>query len=301
MAADPRGRWFRVYSRQVLQHDKFRDLSHAELGAWLDLRAAVDLIDEPLADRTEAVLRLRRRTKSPAKLLNRLIECRLIDVLDDGRLAIHDLDDHDGRAPSDDPERIRERVARHRASRNGVTSPLPVTDVTALRGDREEKRGDADADAAARLLGLNGEDDPLTVICSLIQSASPIEDKEFRAKVDDQTRRYGKEWVTAAYRQAYADAIEAGNRPRQWDLRKAAEVHLAAWTRAEELRQVEAQHAAEMAEREQAMKPVSPEEQERQELTRKAVGVWIRGGRKGDVPEDVDGLRSWLAVNGAQA
>ena len=36
-------------------------------------------------------------------------------------------------------------------------------------------------------------------------------------------------------------------------------------------------------------------------LIRRAVGVWIKGGRKGKVPDKVDELREWLTQNGAQA
>lgn len=304
MPADPRGRWFRVYSRQVLQHPKFKDLSHAELGAWLDLRSAVDLLDgEPLADRTEATLRLRRRTKNPARLIDRLIAVRLLDEQPDGSLAIHDLDEHDRRYPSDEPQAIRARVAKHRAKSNDVTG-LEGNDVTSTptraRGEKEENRGEKEKDADPAAMDLPDTDDPLTIICQLLMSTAPIEDKEFRTKVDDQTRRYSKEWVTAAYRQAYQDTIESGSRPRQWDLRKMAEVHLAAWTRAEELRAVDEQRRREEAEQ---VEPVeqTPEERERQDLMRKAIGIWIRGGRKGKVPESVDELRSWVEANGSAA
>lgn len=306
MPADSRGGWFRVYSRQVLQHPKFKDLSHAELGAWLDIRAAVDLMDgQPLADRTEALLRLRRRTKKPGLLLDALIAVELLDELEDGGIAIHDLADHDRRYPSDAPEAVKKRVTKHRQKRNDVTQNDGNEDVTEPRA-REQTRAEsdteseADTETAAALLGLETSDDPLTVICSLLMTSGPIEDKEFRAKVDDQTRRYGKEWVVAAYRQAYADIVAAGNRPRQWDMRKLAEVHVAAWTRAEELGKIEAQHAAEEAERaarQAEAVDLTPEERERQELTRKAVGIWIRGGRKGEVPQDIEGLREWIEAN----
>ena len=318
MPADPRGGWFRVYSRQVVQHEKFRGLSHAELGAWLDLRAAVDLLGGmPMADRTEALLRLRRRTRNPSKLLDRLIGVRLLDVLPDGGIAIHDLDEHDRRTASDDPARIRERVARYRKKDgNGVTSEtvtaLHRNDVTKPpRARAEQSRAETDteaeaepdADAAARLLGVNGSSDPLTIICGLVMSAKPIEDAEYRTKVDAQTRRFGKEWVTAAYRQAYADMVAENRRPRQWDLSRIAEVHLAEWTRAEELRQVEAQHQREEAEREArraASVELSDDDRERQSLIRRAVGIWVRGGRKGTVPEKVDELRAWIADNEQQ-
>jgi hypothetical protein len=310
MPADPRGGWFRIYSRQVLHHDKFRALSHAELGAWLDLRAAVDMLGGlPLPDRTEAMLRLRRRTRNPGKMLDRLIEVRLLDVDPDGAIGIHDLDEHDRRYPSDDPGRIRERVTRHRSKRNedgtsgnGVTNE-DETKPTRARADTDseaEVDTEADTDGAARLLGLNGEDDPLTVICSLVLSAAPIEDADYRAKVDGQVRRFGKEWVNAAYRQAYKDIVDSGKRPRQWDLSRFAEVHLAGWTRSEELRQVEEQERREAEERQQQQAvELPPEERERQSLMRRAVRAWISGGRKGKVPEQVDELRSWLEQNEA--
>jgi hypothetical protein len=201
------------------------------------------------------------------------------------------------------PERMA-RLRAKKASRPSDTVPVtpevtvPVTPArlaVAVGGDGKPLA------ASNPAVSLPGEDDPLTIICQLVMSAAPIEDKEFRTKVDDQVRRYGADWVTAAYRQAHSETIEAGNRPRQWELRKTAEVHLAARTRAEELRQVEEQHRAEQAEREKPRPTSTPEEQERQSLMRKAVGVWIRGGRKGEVPEDVDGLRAWLDQNGSPA
>lgn len=305
MPADPRGGWFRVYSRQVLHHPKFKGLSHAELGAWMDIRAAVDLMGgEPMPDRTEAILRLRRRTRNPVKILDRLIEVRLLDVLDDGSIQIHDLEEHDRRYPSDAPEKVKARVTKHRAAkRNDVTSPNSNGDETKPTRARLEAEPDTEAEAEPDApLGLPSSDDPLTIVCELVMSSGPIDDKEFRAKIDGQTRRFGKEWTTAAYRQAYQEMLDSGKRPRQWDLSRLAEVHLAAWTRAEELRQIEAQHKAEQEEREsrQAVE-LSPEERERQDLMRRAVGVWIRGGRKGEVPQQIDELRTWLEKNGAAA
>lgn len=304
MPADPRGRWFRVYSRQVLQHPKFKDLSHAELGAWLDLRSAVDLLDgEPMADRTEAVLRLRRRTKNPTRLIDRLIAVRLVDELPNGSLAIHDLGDHDKRTPSDEPEAIRARVTKHRAKKGNDVTDAEGNDVTSTptraRGEAEQNRGDEEADAEADpvLPGLPADDDPLTIICQLLMSTAPIEDKEYRTKVDEQVRRYGKEWVTAAYRQAHHDLVESGDRPKRWDMKRGAEVHLAGWARAEELRLVEEQRLLEEAEANREPVEQTPEERERQTLMRKAIGIWIRGGRKGKVPESVDELRTWIDAN----
>lgn len=307
MPVDPRGGWFRVYSRQVLHHPKFKGLSHAELGAWMDVRAAVDMMGgEPLPDRTEAILRLRRRTKNPGKILDRLIEVRLLDVLEDGSIQIHDLEEHDRRYPSDAPEKVKARVTKHRdRKRNDVTPDDRNDNETKPTRARLEAEPDTDADAEPEPpSGLPASDDPLTIVCELVMSSGPIDDKEFKAKIDGQTRRFGKEWVTAAYRQAYQDILADGKRPRQWDMSRLAEVHLAGWTRAEELRQIEAQHQREEEERAArlaAVEEMTPEERERQELMRRAVGVWIRGGRKGQVPEDLEGLRTWLEQNGAAA
>ena len=305
MPVDPRGGWFRVYSRQVLHHPKFKSLSHAELGAWMDIRAAVDMMGgEPMPDRTEAILRLRRRTRNPVKILDRLIEVRLLDVLDDGSIQIHDLEEHDRRYPSDAPEKVKARVTKHREKKRNDVSPEDGNeDETKPTRARLEAESDTEAEAEPPS-GLPSSDDPLTSVCELVMSSGPIDDKEFKAKIDGQTRRFGKEWTTAAYRQAYKDIIAEGKRPRQWDMSRLAEVHLAGWTRAEELRQIEAQHKAEEAEREArqaAVVELTPEERERQELMRRAVGVWIRGGRKGEVPQDLEGLRAWLEQNGAAA
>jgi hypothetical protein len=138
---------------------------------------------------------------------------------------------------------------------------------------------------------LPDENDPLTIICQLLNTAAPIEDKRYRAKVDDQTRRYGPTWVIAGYRQAFQDFIEDGDRPSRWDLLHHADKHLAGWVRAEELRREEANRVQE----EEPHREMTPEEIERQELMRKAIGIWVRGGRKGEVPTEVADLAQWIA------
>lgn len=125
MTTDPRGRWFRVYARQVRQHPKFRDLNVTQLGAWLVLRAEAELRDgECFTDRAEALLILRRRhTPRPAGMLDGLVALTLFDVLEDGRITVHDRADHDRQPyPSDDPEKVRERVRRHRSKDSGNES-----------------------------------------------------------------------------------------------------------------------------------------------------------------------------------
>lgn len=300
LVPDPKGSWFRVYSRQVRQHPKFRALTHAELGGWLDIRSEIDLLGgEPLPDRRTALLVLRRRPGAAAtRLLDRLIAARLLDATAEGGIAVHDLADHDRSYPSDAPDRTRERKRLSRAQSRGVTNG--VTNPRAREESREEEKRE-ETDSART---LPSSDDPLTIICELTMSTAPIDDLDFRQKVDAQTRRFTASWVIAAYRQAYQDLLAEGKRPQRWSLSRLAEVQLAGWTRAEELRQVEAQEAHDRSETERlraAEQAQTPEERERQDLFRRAVGIWIRGGRRGKVPEQVDELRDWIAANDQQA
>jgi hypothetical protein len=293
---DHRGSWFRVYSRQVIVHPKFRALTYTELGAWVALRSEADLLGGvPFPDRRAAIQALARKKGPSAKILDRLIDLRLLDVGEDGSIAIHDLSDHDRPAyPSDSKEARRDRKQQSRQSSRAVTTE--VTTPAHARG--EERRGEETRQEAEQSAGaLPDENDPLTVICQLLVSASPIEDKKYRAKVDDQTRRYGAEWVIGAYRQAFHDFVEESERPSRWDLLHHAEKHLAGWTRAEELRREEAERKRE----EVPTRELTPEEFARQELMRKAIGIWVRGGRQGEVPTDVDQLEEWIAQNESAA
>lgn len=295
--ADQRGSWFRVYSRQIMVHPKFLALSHAELGAWLTLRSEADLLGGvPFPNRHVAILALRCRRGISERVLDRLIELRLLDLNSDGTIAFHDLADHDRPIyPSDARERVRERVARHRA---GVTSGNEsVTNGVTKPRTREQSRGEETREESEQSgPPLPNDDDPLTTICQLLMTTAPIEDKKYRAKVDDQTKRYGAEWVSAAYRQAFHDFTSVGERPSRWDLLHHADKHLAGWVRAEEMRREDAAKVEE-----QPRKELSAEEIERQELMRKAIGIWVRGGRRGEVPTNTADLPAWLEANGAGA
>lgn len=289
---DSRGSWFRVYSRQVIVHPKFRALTYAELGAWVALRSEADLLGGvAFPDRRAAIQSLARKPGSSARILDRLIDLRLLDVSADGAIAIHDLADHDRPSyPSDSKEARRERQQRSRSESRPVTNGVTTAhDAREEESREEETRKETEQIAPA----LPDENDPLTIICQLLNTAAPIEDKRYRAKVDDQTRRYGAPWVIAAYRQAFSDFVEDAERPSRWDLLHAADKHLAGWVRAEELRREEATRAQE----EEPHRELTSEEIERQDLMRKAVGIWVRGGRKGEVPTEIDKLAEWIAEN----
>lgn len=208
---------------------------------------------------------------------------------------------------------VPERMARMRAKKAGRTPPVTDPDTPSVTAEDTspvttpriaEAVGGGGKPLAASggddAFELPGANDPLTVVCQLVMSAAPIEDRDFREKVADQTRLYTADWVIAAYRKAYQEVIAEGRRPQRWTLSKRAEVNLAAWTRAEELKAVQgaAQKAAEERERlaEQA-EQMTPLERERQELIRRAIRLWIDGGRKGQVPQSVDDLKEWIAQN----
>lgn len=207
---------------------------------------------------------------------------------------------------------VPERMARLRAKKAGAALVTPADTPDDTAPDTPARIAEAvggggkplAASADDEVFGLPGADDPLTIVCELVMSAAPIEDRDFREKVADQTRLYTAEWVIAAYRKAYQETIAESRRPQRWTLSKRAEVHLATWTRAEELKAVKgaAQRAAEEREAlREAAEQVSPEERERQSLIRQAIGIWIKGGRQGQVPTDLKDLRSWIEANGAAA
>lgn len=147
MTTDERGRWFRVYARQIRKHPKFDVLSLPELGAWLVLRSEAELRDgHALIDRDDAILVLRRRKVSrPAPLLDALLTIHLLDVQADGTITVHDREDHDRpHYPSDDPDEVKKRVAKHRESVRNESSNDDVTN-----SNESLARGEAEAEAEA--------------------------------------------------------------------------------------------------------------------------------------------------------
>ena len=225
MANDPRGRWFRVYARQVRQHPKFRRLTYAELGAWTELRAAAEMLDgEPFVDRADALLVLQRREKSRTKctrLLDRLVDVRLLDE-DDRGVGIHDLEDHDRGAALDPGQQQHRRDHRRveptpgcewcgierwdrSAGTNGMWLPRGV-DVDSPRGPAKpslatEERSLATESTPPRgpmlqASELPSESDSATLACrQLFDSGKWLGDREYVAAWEDMDRRYSAAWV----------------------------------------------------------------------------------------------------------
>ena len=103
-----RGGYFAIRPAVVLQVDAWADLSCSALGAWVRLRASAELTELPVSERAAERLGI-----TPADL-EALRAAGLLDESPDGVLAVG-MPGAAAKNPSDDPERVRARVATHRA------------------------------------------------------------------------------------------------------------------------------------------------------------------------------------------
>jgi hypothetical protein len=304
-----KGRWYRIYARQVEEHDKFSDLTGVELGAWMALRSAAELRDKAtIRDRAEAVLILkRRRIQKAGAVLDKLIGRGLFDVDDKGRITVHDRADHDRpQYPSDSPEAAAERKRRSRAKDDGHE------DVPSRDGDGHDTHAGVQpqppSPATANSLppqltgaGLPAADDSATEACSLFLNGGRwLEDREYVEAWDDMDRRYGKEWVRSEIQPAYQRLHSENPKVKPWALKQAVEFALAAKVRQSEIERDRAQSEAAQAERkrlEEKAAAATEEEKRRASITRRAIGLWIKRRPNDAVPTDFDELEAWLAEN----
>ena len=308
-----KGRWFRVYARQVDEHAKFADLTGLELGAWLALRSEAELRDRAmLRSRADAVLVLRRRrVPRPTAMFDRLVELRLFDVDDAGRVTVHDRADHDRPFyPSDTPEQVAERQRQSRAGKNGhedVTNrDGPSHDTHA--GDQASKPPQPTDTASLPSEpdgGLPAETDSATAACrKFLNGGTWLGNSEYVAAWDDMDRRYGAERVTAAIDPAYTRLAGLNLRVKPWELKHAVELACAEWVRGQEIERDRAQAAAQRADRERIKakaESASDEEKRRATIARRAIGLWIKRRPNDPVPEDFDELAAWLEKNEPKA
>lgn len=122
-------KWFRIYGAALLLSPKWLVLSMEARGGWVTLMALASAMEPPgrFGSLDHAVRLLAREgAEKPEELLARLIECRLVDRLDNGSIELHDWADWQARYPSDEPQATRERQRRSRATRaaTGNQSPL---------------------------------------------------------------------------------------------------------------------------------------------------------------------------------
>lgn len=103
-----RGGYFAIRPAVVLQADGWADLSCSELGAWVRLRASAELTELPVSERAAE------RLGVTLADLEALRSAGLLDEAPDGVLAVGMPGP--AKNPSDEPERVRARVAAHRAA-----------------------------------------------------------------------------------------------------------------------------------------------------------------------------------------
>lgn len=313
MKPDERGRWFRVYARQIRDHQKFRNMTTVELGAWTVLRSEAELRDRAIIpDRAEAVLLLRRRrTPRPASVFDRLVDLRLFDVDEDGRVTVHDRKDHDRpEYPSDDPEKVRERVRRHRQKDDG-------NDGNEQGNDSLQNSNDTHAGA---LLGLGAD------------SASTSEGKALRASEKPDESESPEGWdapdaVVAYYgithRYPTAPVIEWLNRMSDDHPEEAIAVMLAKCyakdpnlgtllsrtdaalkldqhrrNKADERARSKAKANIEAPFRKQE-REATPEERERAKLQQQAIRIGMRLGV--EIPDNPEEVRKFVMKHGSAA
>lgn len=328
-----KGRWFRVYPRQVGEHDKFRDLTAVELGAWLALRCEAELRDRAIIrDRAEAVLILRRRKVArPSATLDRLLALRLFDVDEAGRIAVHDRSDHDHedqtaeqRTHRRDHRRVEPEpfctwcliekwdrsvsphgawVARDVDVGGDVDSPQPWNVDSPSRQTQPQRTAPAtEAESTPRGPdGLPGEADSATAACRMFLNGGRwLGDAEYVAAWDELDRTYSAAWVQPNIQPAYADLHVRSPKVKPWDLLRAVEMRCAERARSEEREREHAAADAARAEAERLRKKAesaTEEDKRRASITRRAIGLWIKQRPTEPVPTDFDELESWLTAN----
>lgn len=314
MTADPRGRWFRVYARQVRQHPKFRDLNVTQLGAWLVLRAEAELRDgECFPDRAEAVLTLRRRkTPRPAGMLDGLVALALFDVQEDGRITVHDRADHDrGTYPSDDPERVRERVQKHRREKaeKGAEPADSNEETNRYEESNESPRAHAHSGAEA------GADSESVEDTSREDESDPLPDDWDTDSVvtyHELTHKYPKQTVLDWLNKlsdAYPEEAISRVMTEEWakdpdilTLIGRTEAALKLDARRREKRDKKAQQAfleRQVAADRKRQSESTPEQRERAKLQQQAIRIGIRLGI--DVPTDPAEVQKFVMKHGSAA
>ena len=327
-----KGRWFRVYPRQVGEHDKFRDLTAVELGAWTALRCEAELRDRAvIRDRAEAVLILRRRkVPRPTATLDRLVELRLFDVDEAGRIAVHDRADHDHeehsaeqRTHRRDHRRIEpepdckwcliekwDRAAGSHGAwvERGVDVGGDVDSPQGVDVDRPSKQTQPQTTAPAtqaESTGLPGEADSATAACRLfVNGGTWLGNPEYVEAWDELDRRYTAEWVKAEIQPAYERLHSENVRVKPWVLKQRVELRCAERARTEELAAEKAKIEADRAEAERLRakaESATEEEKRRASIMRRAVGLWLKRRPKDPVPTQFEELEAWLAQNETSA
>lgn len=307
--ADPRGRWFRVYARQVRQHPKFRDLSLLEIGAWTALRAEAELRDGAVfPDRDEALLVLKRRSVArPGPLLDALVRNGLFDLRDDGSIAVHDREEHDRpKYPSDDPEKVKERVARHREAKGNepgndpVTSPVTNGNESLARGPAAGAGAGADSASSSEAVTETSrarepwdEPDAATAYHQVTGRFPSERVMEWLNRLSDD---HPEETISAELARQYAAEPNLGTLLSRTENELKLDAHRRA--KADERARAKAQAAIEKPHREKE-REATPEEREQAKLWQQAIRIGLKLGL--EVPKDLEEVRKFVMRHGSAA
>jgi hypothetical protein len=308
MSADPRGRWFRVYARQVRQHPKFRDLNVTQLGAWLVLRAEAELRDgAAFTDRAEAVLILRRRhTPRPAGMLDGMVALALFDVQADGSISVHDRADHDrGPFPSDDPEKVKERVQKHRKKKAVTTEGNEETNRYEKSNDSPRARAHSGAGVGAVSEAASVEDDadareqPWDLADSAVEYnrlTGNFPSKKVLDWLDRMSDDHPEEAIVRVMGEQWADDANPGTLLSRTDNALKLDAH----RRAKADKKAQADFVAKMnAPHVKREREATPEEREQAKLQQQAIRIGLSMGV--EVPTDPAEVRKFVMKYGSAA
>lgn len=310
MTTDPRGRWFRVYARQIRQHPKFRDLNGLELGAWTALRSEAELRDSAtFVDRADALLVLRRRrVPRPAAMLDKMVALGLFDVRDDGSIGVHDREDHDRpRYPSDDPDKVRERVQKHRDSRSNEPGNDDETTRYENSNDTHVRAPESGAGAASDSLSdeepsraredelPEGWDAPDAIVAYHQITGRYPSDKVIEW-LNRLSNDHPEEAIIRFLAEQYAENPNLGTLLSRTETALKLDLHRR--EKADQRARAQARAKAEEPYR-QREREATPEERERAKLQQQAIRIGLRLGIP--VPTEADEVRKFVMKHGSEA
>jgi hypothetical protein len=151
--------WFRFYN-EALDDPKVQKLSPVLFKHWVNLLCLANL-SKPrgqLPNADTIAFRLRLSPEKANAILVELADIGLIDVSEYGDIEPHNWKERQYGKPSNQPERVAERVRKHR---NADVTP-PKRDVTPRAGDKTDTDTDTDTEQNLPPKSPKGEPKPKT-------------------------------------------------------------------------------------------------------------------------------------------
>jgi len=193
-------RYLRVVGADLQGDRRWLMLGMVERGAWISLAIIASTTGGSITDRDTAEFLLRREgTVDPDAILDRLIAAGFVEVDDADRVTFPVGVDWIARPPSAEPERVNERVRRHRSTHK--ETPPAATETTrneAVTTKGEERREEEEeAPVTAPIIPPN----PFILYRDL--TGTTLSGKA-EAWLNDYIRVHGAERVSTALRTAWA-------------------------------------------------------------------------------------------------